>query len=182
MFLRIVPLGNLPKEILDTVKGELENLNIRCRVMPKIEVPQEAFNQWRKQYNAETIMNSIYNKSEVKFIDANIPSLLLTDYDLYYSGLNFVFGLEYPSKSCAIVSLARLRTEFYDEKPNKTLLHDRTVKEVLHEIGQYLGLGHCVNPKCVMAFSSSASDIDRKLKDFCDNCKMDLATRGLSLD
>jgi archaemetzincin len=181
MFLRIVPLGNLPKEILEAVRNDLENLNIRCRIMPTIDIPQEAFNHWRRQYNAEIIMNCVYNKSEVKFIDANIPSLLLTDYDLYYSGLNFVFGLEYPSKSCAIVSLARLKPEFYDERPDKNLLNNRAAKEVLHEIGQYLGLGHCQNTKCVMAFSSSTSDIDKKQKDFCDSCKMELTMKGISL-
>jgi archaemetzincin len=181
MFLRIVPLGNFPKDILDSVKGELENINVRCRIMPMVEIPQEAFNQWRKQYNAESIMNSIYNNSEVKFIDASIPSLLITDYDLYYSGLNFVFGLEYPSKSCAIVSLARLKPEFYDEGPNKDLLKDRTIKEVMHNIGHYLKLEHCINPKCVMAFSASTADIDRKKKDFCDNCKADLSMRGINL-
>jgi archaemetzincin len=180
MFLRIVPLGNLPKEILEAVKSELENSNIRCRIMPPMEVPQEAFNHWRKQYNAETVMNLVYNRSEVKFIDANIPSLLLTDYDLYYGGLNFVFGLEYPSKSCAIVSLARLRNEFYDEKPDREALKSRAVKEVMHQIGHYLGLEHCANQRCMMAFSSSTSDIDKK-KDFCDGCKTELSIRGISL-
>jgi len=68
------------------------------------------------------VMDCLYNKSEVKFIDSNIPSLLLTEADLYYSRLNFVFGLEYPNKSCAIVSLARLREEFYDQRPNKDIL------------------------------------------------------------
>ena len=181
MFLRIVPLGNLPKEILESVRSELENSSIRCRIMPAMDVPQEAFNHWRRQYNAETVMNSVWNRSEVKFIDANIPSLLLTDYDLYYGGLSFVFGLDYPSRSCSIVSLARLRNEFYDEKPDREALKSRVVKEVLHQIGHYLGLEHCLNPRCAMAFSSSTSDIDRKQRDFCENCKMELTMKGVSL-
>ncbi|OGI12221.1 hypothetical protein A3K64_02730 [Candidatus Micrarchaeota archaeon RBG_16_36_9] len=180
MFLRIVPIGNMPKEILDAIINELENLNIKCRIMSKIGIPQEAFNQWRRQYNAEIIMNYLSNSSEVKFIDKSIPTLLITEYDLYYRGLNFVFGLEDPTKSCAIVSLARLKTEFYDEKPNKALLEERVIKEVIHNVGHYVGLDHCLHITCVMNFSPSVYDVDKKQKDFCDNCKLDLMTRGIS--
>jgi archaemetzincin len=77
--------------------------------------------------------------------------------------------------------LARLREEFYDQRPNKDILEERTVKEVVHEMGHYIGLEHCMNSVCVMSFSSSVADIDKKLKDFCDNCKLDLMTRGISL-
>jgi len=181
MFLRIVPVGSVPKGIVEIVKNELENLNIKCRIMPKLSVPQEAFNQWRKQYNAEIVMNSLSKASEVKFIDKSIPSLLVTDVDLYYGGLNFVFGLEDPAKSCAIVSLTRLRTEFYDERPNKSILEERVIKEVIHEIGHYLGLDHCSNPSCVMSFSPSVYDVDKKQKSFCENCKIKLMARGISL-
>lgn len=181
MFLRLVPLGGIPREIPEVLIAELENLNIRCRLMPKVEIPQESYNHWRKQHNAETILDSIRDISEVKFIDPSIPSLVITEADLYYSGLNFVFGLEYPSKSCAIVSLARLRPEFYDEKPNKNLLETRAVKEVLHELGHYLGLDHCSNPTCVMSFSPSVFDVDKKQKNFCDNCRLDLADRGMNI-
>lgn len=181
MFLRLVPLGNIPKEIPQVISGELENINIKCRIMPKIDIPQESYNHWRRQHNAETILDSIYNKSEVKFIDESIPSLVITEADLYFSGLNFVFGLEYPGKSCAIVSLARLKPEFYDEKPDKRLLEDRVVKEVMHELGHYLGLNHCMFQTCVMSFSPSVFDVDKKQKNFCENCKLDLADRGVNI-
>jgi len=181
MFLRIVPVGDFPEDILSLVKDELENLNIKCRIMNKIPIPKESYNQWRKQYNAEVVMNMLSNTSEVKFIDKSIPMLLLTDSDLYYSGLNFIFGLEDPTKSCAIVSLARLKPEFYDQKPARGLLEERVVKEVIHEIGHYIGLDHCSNSKCVMSFSPSAFDVDKKEKEFCENCKLIKMTRGINL-
>jgi len=182
MFLRLVPVGNLSQQILETIREELEYLNIKCRIMPKLDIPQEAFNHWRKQYNAEIVMNLLSKKSEVKFIDKNIPTLMITDSDLYYAGLNFIFGLEEPVISSAIVSIARLRPEFYDQRPDQNLLKERTVKEVIHELGHYLGLDHCNNSLCVMCFSPSVFDVDKKEKEFCDNCKIKMMTRGISLE
>jgi archaemetzincin len=106
---------------------------------------------------------------------------MITDVDLYYGVPNFVFGLEDPATSSSIVSITRLRPEFYDEKPNIILLGERTTKEVLHEIGHYLGLNHCQNVECVMCFSPSAGDIDAKQKYFCESCKITLMTKGVSL-
>jgi len=182
MFLRLVPVGNLSQQILETIREELEYLNIKCRIMPKLDIPQEAFNHWRKQYNAEVVMNLLSKKSEVKFIDKNIPTLMITDSDLYYAGLNFIFGLEEPVISSAIVSIARLRPEFYDQRPDQNLLKERTVKEVIHELGHYLGLDHCNNSLCVMCFSPSVFDVDKKQKYFCDECKIKMMTRGISLE
>jgi archaemetzincin len=182
MFLRIIPVGVSLTEILGDVKNELEfYLNIKCRIMAKLPMPKEAFNQWRKQYNAEIIMDLLSKSSEAKFIDKNIPILMVTDYDLYYAGLNFIFGLEDPAKNSAIVSIARLRPEFYDETPNVKLLKERTIKEVIHEIGHYLGLEHCDNVSCVMSFSPSIADVDTKKKRFCEDCKVKLMTKGIYL-
>jgi archaemetzincin len=181
MFLRVIPIGNVPEGILNSVKDELENLNVKSRIMPSVSAPREAYNQWRKQYNAEIVMDLLSKVSEVKFIDKSIPTFLITDFDLYYGSLNFVFVLEDPKRSCAIVSLARLRPEFYDERPSMGLLEERVVKEVIHGLGHYLGLDHCQYSRCVMNFSSSVADVDRKLKDFCQDCKVRMMTRGISL-
>jgi archaemetzincin len=182
MFLRIVPVGASLSEVLEMVKRELEfYLNIKVRIVGRVGMPKEAFNHWRKQYNAEIVMDELSTFPEAKFIDKNIPTLMITNHDLYYAGLNFVFGLEDPSKSSAIVSIARLRPEFYDEQSNIKLLKERTVKEVIHEMGHYLGLEHCHNPSCVMSFSPSVADIDLKKKMFCDNCRIRLMAKGISV-
>ena len=182
MFLRIVPVSNIPQGILERVRRELEtDLSIKCRIMPRLPIPEGAFNRWRKQYNAEIILSMLSDESAVKFIDKNIPTLMITDVDLYYASLNFVFGLEYPAKSSAIVSITRLRPEFYDERANMNLLCERVIKEVIHEIGHYIGLRHCVNTLCVMCFSPSVGDVDTKQKYFCENCRIKLMTRGINI-
>jgi len=180
MFVRIIPVGNVQDQILVAVVQELQNLlQIRSRILPKVPVPQDSYNHWRKQYDAEAIMNSVVKTTMAKFIDKNVPTLMLTDADLYYRGLNFVFGLEDPIKSTAIVSIARLKTEFYGQKPNITKLNERTTKEVIHEIGHHIGLEHCHNNYCVMSFSPSVQDVDAKQKEFCKECQIKMMTKGI---
>jgi len=52
----------------------------------------------------------------------------------------------------------------------------------VHEIGHHLGLEHCHNRWCVMSFSPSVNDVDVKQKAFCNDCKIKMITRGISLD
>ena len=183
MLIRLIPIGDIPQSILELVKQELEGIfRSKCRILTKLEVPKDSFNHWRKQYNAEIILNTLENISEVKFIDKSIPTLLITDIDLYYGGLNFIFGLEDPQRSCAIVSMARLKPEFYDQKRNPRILSERLVKEAVHGMGHHLGLEHCSHPFCVMCFSPSVQDVDKKQKYFCDTCKVKAVARGINIE
>jgi len=67
--------------------------------------------------------------------------------------------------------LARLRQSYYGLKEDEDLFLKRTLKEAVHEIGHIFKLGHSSNPKCVMHFSNSLSDTDRKDCKFCNSCK-----------
>lgn len=60
-------------------------------------------------------------------------------------------------------------------KAGESLFHLRAVKEAVHELGHTYGLGHCRNPRCVMSFSNSLRDVDRKERDFCPSCRRKLA-------
>jgi archaemetzincin len=45
------------------------------------------------------------------------------------------------------------------------------VKEAVHELGHMFGLDHCSDLRCVMHFSNSLADTDRKGRDFCPSCR-----------
>lgn len=182
MLIRILPIGDVSKKILEILSEELQSeLNVKCRILPEIEIPENAFNQWRKQYDAEKIMDNISKIRIAKFIDKSIPTLAIIEKDIYYNGLNFIFGLEDTTGYC-IISTARLNPLFYKKASNFGILIDRTVKEAIHEIGHYFGLDHCVHPFCVMCFSPSVEDVDEKRKSFCNDCKIKLATKGINIE
>jgi len=73
--------------------------------------------------------------------------------DLFVPSLNFVFGLA--AGNTAVISLARLRPEYYGEKKNEYLLRERALKESIHELGHTFGLPHCFNIRCIMHFQTA---------------------------
>ena len=131
-----------------------------------LPVPERAFNPLRGQYHAGVIVQELLNKvREGEFMIALVSG------DLYVDGFNFVFGLADPSYRVAVVSDARLRQEFYGLPPDRELHLSRFKKEVLHELGHLLGLPHCPDARCVMHFSNTLEDTDRKEAEFCDSCR-----------
>jgi archaemetzincin len=94
----------------------------------------------------------------------------ICDFDAYSSGLNFVFGQASLSGGVAVIYLPRLRQEFYGLGADTSIFIERVLKEATHELGHALGLNHCPKRSCVMYFSNSLIDTDRKGKDFCNMC------------
>ena len=97
--------------------------------------------------------------------------LAITDRDLFVPMLSFVFGQAQLGGRVAIISLARLRQDFYGLPPDPELLRQRTVKEVLHEMGHVLGLVHCLEPLCAMSLSTDLVQVDSKRPELCASCQ-----------
>lgn len=85
---------------------------------------------------------------------------------------HFVFGIASPGGAC-VVSTARLAIGADD-----ALFRARLLKEAVHELGHTLGLEHCTDPGCVMHFSNSLADTDRKGAACCRRCTARIMARG----
>ncbi len=129
--------------------------------------PLFAFEPKRNQYYAKKIIEDL-----VFALPSDCEKLIgITDVDLCTPVLTFVYGEAQLGGHVAVVSLKRLRQEFYYLPSNDTLLVERTVKECIHELGHCYGLFHCHDSKCVMCFSNSILSIDNKQRNFCLGCK-----------
>jgi archaemetzincin len=139
----------------------------------RVDVPVEAFDKKRRQYHSTTILNKIRKYAEQHLEFDRI--LAMIDVDIYASDLNYVFGEAYLSAKAGLISLWRLKPEFYKEEPDKGELQLRTQKEAIHELGHTLGLQHCPRSYCVMHFSNSIFEVDKKQNLFCDQCYLKAA-------
>ena len=98
----------------------------------------------------------------------------VVDADIFASGLNYVFGEAYVSGRAALVSLWRLKPEFYREKVDIAVFISRTLKEAVHELG-HNWVSNIARSFCVMHFSNSIFDTDKKQSLLCDQCYLQAA-------
>ena len=82
----------------------------------------------------------------------------IADVDLYAPDLNFVFGEADELRGVAAFSTARLRLA----AESTDRLRRRAATEAIHELGHTFGLRHCSRPSCVMWFSNTLAETDRK--------------------
>jgi archaemetzincin len=163
--LRIIPFGDIPKEVFDILTEELlYKFTALVDVYEQIGLPKEHFNSVRHQFLSERVL---------EFISSNFKgrTLGILDEDLYTGDLNFIFGQAQMRGKVAIISVHRMKPTFYKNEADKNILMQRIVKEAVHEVGHMLGLEHCNNSGCVMNFSNTIIDVDRKTKDLCESCK-----------
>ena len=125
-----------------------------------------AFDQKRKQYASTSVLEMLQRQCPA---DA-IRLVGITECDLFIPVLTFVFGHAQLGGRVALVSLARLRQEFYGLDPDPEVFFDRARKEVLHEAGHTFGLVHCAEPACAMSLSTRVQQIDRKRAAICPVC------------
>ncbi len=96
--------------------------------------------------------------------------LAVTTRDLFIPVLTFVFGHAQLGGRVALVSLARLRQEFYGLPPDPEIFLTRAAKEAVHETGHLFGLVHCADRTCAMSLSTGVLQIDSKAAHLCHSC------------
>jgi len=146
-------------------------LPLRPLELPPVDF---AFDARRKQYGSIPVLEMV---SRLCPGDA-VKLVGITERDLFIPVLTFVFGHAQLGGRAAVVSLARLRQEFYGLEPDRQIFLDRACKEALHEAGHTFGLVHCPDRSCAMSLSTRVQQIDQKRAAFCPACARRLS-RGV---
>lgn len=162
----ICPIGFVEKEILDRIAAMIERqCGVVCNIGPRMDAPEYAYDEKRDQYNSKIILKHL-----LKYPHNSLRLIAVTQVDLYVPILKYVFGLAQMEGQCAVISLHRLRPQFYNKSTDLSLLMARAEKTVLHELGHSLGLTHCRDRRCAMYSSTQIADTDFKRAEFCPNC------------
>jgi len=128
--------------------------------------PHYAYDESRGQYSSTLVLHDALERRPARAAKL----LVITERDIFIPMLSFVYGQAQLDGPVAVLSLARLRQEFYGLPPNRPLFLVRARKEALHEIGHTFGLTHCGDPSCAMALSTNIEQLDAKGSDYCSGC------------
>jgi archaemetzincin len=165
----LLPIGSIEDEVLSVLEQRLHQvLGWEIRRSVPLQMPVTAFNAVRQQYEALQVMRAV---ADVVPSSAKCALGIIQE-DLSIPMLTFVFGQAQLQGRVALMSLARLRQEFYGLPANKELMMTRTVKEALHELGHTFGLIHCPTPSCLMTLANDVQHVDKKESAFCGGCSV----------
>jgi archaemetzincin len=168
MNLQLLPIGKLDGGLLPFLAADLANtFQVPCELLASTLDPEFAFHGERQQYHSSEILARMQSRVSPK----SWRILGVTAVDLYIPILTFVFGEAQMGGPCAVVSLHRLRQEFYGLPNDENLLRQRLVKEAVHEVGHTVSLIHCDDYRCAMAASHAVEWIDLKESWLCETCQ-----------
>lgn len=164
----ISPLCDFDSSLLYSIGEKIKHVyDIPYKIVPLLKEVDFAFDYARKQYYSTKILE----KLETVAPDKALKVLALTDVDLFIPILTHVYGEAQLSGRACIVSIHRLRETRFDIK-GRHKYTDRMVKESVHELGHTFGLRHCPEENCIMHYSRTIRDVDRKNVEMCRYCNV----------
>ncbi len=168
-------IGDIDPGILIVLKKDLmwffKKYGFKILNLPDpLPLVESEYDSYKRQYDALKVKKRLIKYVKIKDYNRVLGVL---DVDIFSKYLNFVFGVADLPKSksfgSALISVTRLKEEFYRRTENVALFELRIVKEAIHELGHTFGLEHCTN-FCVMKFSNTLEDTDQKPPKFCEEC------------
>src|SRR5271166_120014 len=171
----LLPVGKVDVSLLRDLRAKIPRcLHVDCEIFPANLDPAPSYHAERQQYHSSEILQRMH--ALVRPEDWRL--LGIADVDLYIPILKYVFGEAQMGGPCAVVSVHRLRQEFYGLDRDDGLLAQRLLKESVHELGHTLDLHHCQDYRCMMSSSHSVEWIDLREGTFCDSCQSAVESRA----
>lgn len=166
----VIPIDRIEKSILEPVADSIERaFHFTTRILPPEKIPSHTPGLLNEnKYNSTALL--LYLKSS-EFLRDTVKILGVTRLDLYSPIFTHMYGEAQLNGRCALMSLYRLRPEFYDLPPDPELFLSRCRKEAVHELGHTFGLVHCRDENCIMHPSSTIEDTDTKSEALCPVCE-----------
>jgi archaemetzincin len=165
--LGLIEMGRIGEFAVRVVAAHVQTLmDIPVDILGSRNIPQEAFQQHRQQYDAGLIIRHL---SGIPFPDHE-RILVLVTVDLCIPILTYVYGEAEVGGKIAVVSTFRLSQNNDGSPTSKECYYERLAKVALHEVAHTFSLYHCEDHRCIMHFSPKIQELDRIVLSFCDRC------------
>ena len=174
--LHIQPLGKeLPGEDMAFVKQALVGIyNVQIRVLPRVDLPEQAYYEPRRRYRAEKILPFLLEKLPsdgdrilgLTGVDISTDKGSIKDWGIL--GLASLGGRE------CVISAFRC----YGRAGEGTHARILLAKVAVHEFGHTLGLDHCTTRGCLMEDAGGRARTCDREYDLCAGCRSMLRAGG----
>lgn len=183
-------IGTIDQMILLNLKKDLKNyfkeyIKLVQYSDTSLPLDETLYNTTEKKYDGSEILRRLSNFHKINDF---LSILGLIDKDIKSKRRKYVYGMARTNKKTsstsagfsnepgvAIVSVFRLRENFYSRSENTPLFRRRVLKIAIHELGHSLGIKKCKN-ECIMQCKRSLAGVDEKTLNFCDKCRNYLRT------
>jgi archaemetzincin len=167
----VVPMGEVDFMLVNKLASNIGPIFGRSvDILKGMKMPEEAFNVIRNQYYAQVLLSKI----ERTKANSREKVLAICEEDLYLPDESYIMGWVDQLSGTSVVSLYRIRQEFYGLPEDESKIYPRLYKEAVHRLAHLFDLTECRNPKCVNYYSQIMLDIDNKSDKFCDICRRHL--------
>ena len=170
----VVPLGEVDFMMVNRLATNIGPVFGRSvDILKGMKMPDEAYNVVRGQYYATILLNKLER------VKANQKEFVMgvCEEDIYLPDEAYIIGHSDIIGGTAIVSLFRIRQEFYGLPEDEMKVYTRLFKQSVHQLAHLFDMTSCRNPRCVNYYSQNMMDIDIKGEKFCDICKRQLTEK-----
>ena len=136
-------------------------------VTPLLHDVNFALDPARNQYHSTRILEKLESAAP----PGTIKLVAVTDVDLYIPILTYVYGEAQLGGKACIISTYRLAEGISPINRPETF-HCRLAKEAVHELGHTFKLRHCPDHSCIMHYSRTITDVDKKSDQLCRYCSV----------
>jgi len=164
----ISPLVDLESELLSQICQAIgQAFRYKTEIIPLLEELNFALDPNRSQYHSTAILEKLSTIAPHHAIKV----LAIIQEDLFIPIMSYVYGEAQLGGKACIISIHRLK-----ENPSSIagteVYRDRLIKESVHELGHTFNLRHCPDPRCIMHYSRTVRDVDKKADQFCRYCNI----------
>lgn len=167
----VVPLGEVDFMLVNRLATNIGPVfNRSVDILKGMKAPEEAFNVIRNQHYASIILQKLErikanNKEQV---------IAVCEEDIYLPDEAYVITHYDSVSGTAIISLNKIRQEFYGLPEDDKKIYSRLYKLAVQQMAYLNGAAGCRNPKCIHYFSMNMMDIDNRGTKLCDICRRQL--------